>query len=141
MPPSSILKRASNDCVNPDPDNTLTDRMNLALNSSGAGFVLSLCPSTTYVILAPIKFAAPNQEISTVGYPTGDERATLVVFGPVFNGTGHSTAVDGTCANCDGVKLRNVQASFMTIMGSYGVLLLFLDQWHAQWRTALERRC
>lgn len=115
--------------------------MNLALNSSGAGFILSLCPSTTYVILAPIKFAAPNQEISTVGYPTGDERATLVVFGPVFNGTGHSTAVDGTCTNCDGVKLRNVQASFTTIVCSHSVSVLLLDQWHTQWLATLERWC
>ena len=85
--------------------------MNQALNSSGAGYILSLCPSTKYIIQAPIKFAAPNQEISTQGYPTGDERATLVVFGPVSNGTGHTTAVDGTCANCSGVKLRHIQVS------------------------------
>lgn len=33
----------------------------------------------------------------------------LVVNGPVFNGTGHTTAVDGSCPTCSGVKLRNVQ--------------------------------
>ena len=54
-------------------------------------------------------FAAPNQEISTVGLPTGDERATLVVVGPVANGAGHTTAIDGTCQNCSGVKLRHIQ--------------------------------
>lgn len=61
------------------------------------------------MIQAPILFAAPNQEISTVGYPTDNSRATLVVNGPVFNGTGHTTAIDGTCANCSGIILRNIQ--------------------------------
>ncbi|KAI0268151.1 pectin lyase fold/virulence factor [Gloeopeniophorella convolvens] len=96
-------------CISPDPANTITDRLNFALNSSGSGFILQLCPNTLYMIQAPILFAAPNQEISTLGYPTDDSRATLVVSGPVSNGTGHTTAIDGTCANCDGVRLRNIQ--------------------------------
>ena len=98
-------------CISPDPANTITDRLNIALNSSGPGFVLRLCPNAQYMIHAPILFAAPNQEISTVGYPTDDSRATLVVDGPVANGTGHTIAVDGTCTNCSGIKLRNIQAS------------------------------
>lgn len=87
--------------------------MNIALNSSSDGFVLSLCQNTQYLIQSPIYFAAPNQEISTVGYPSGEERAILVVSGPVFNGSGHTTAVDGTCPNCNGVKLRNIQVTFI----------------------------
>ncbi|KAI0650454.1 hypothetical protein C8Q79DRAFT_998300 [Trametes meyenii] len=97
------------DCEPADPLNTLTDRLNTLLNSSGAGYVLPLCPNVQYFIQAPILFAAQDQEISTVGYPTGDDRATLVVSGPVSNGQGHTTAVDGTCQNCSGVKLRNIQ--------------------------------
>ncbi|KAI0303982.1 hypothetical protein BC826DRAFT_1128648 [Russula brevipes] len=93
----------------PDPANTITDRLNIALNSSGPNFVLHLCPNAHYLIQSPILFSAPNQEISTVGYPTDDSRATLVVSGPVANGQGHTTAVDGTCANCSGAKLRNIQ--------------------------------
>ena len=83
--------------------------MNVALNSSGPGFVLRLCRNAQYMIQAPILFAAPNQEISTEGYPTDNSRATLVVSGPVSNGQGHTTAVDGTCANCSGIILRNIQ--------------------------------
>lgn len=98
-------------CISPDPANTITDRLNIALNSSGPGFVLRLCPNAHYMIQAPILFAAPDQEISTVGYPTDDSRATLVVDGPVANGTGHTIAVDGTCPNCSGIKLRNIQVS------------------------------
>jgi len=74
--------------------------------------VLQLCPGSRYLIQAPISFASPDQEISTSGYPVGDERATLVVSGPITNGQGHTTAVDGTCANCSGVKLRHVQVVF-----------------------------
>ena len=96
-------------CQSPDPQNTLTDRLNQALAGGGSGYVLSLCPSTQYFITQPLAFAASNQEISTQGYPTGNGRATLVVAGPVADGKGHTTAVDGTCTNCDGVKLRNIQ--------------------------------
>ncbi|KAG9317823.1 hypothetical protein JVU11DRAFT_2049 [Chiua virens] len=109
MLPRFSKPRGTSNCQSPDPANTLTDRLNTLLNSSGPGYVLSLCPSEQYVITAPLLFTAPNQEISTAGYPTDSTRATLVVAGTVFNGTGHSTAVDGTCGNCDSVKLRNVQ--------------------------------
>lgn len=119
FPPSTPLKNspyrrtpalhARADCEPADPLNTLTDRLNTLLNSSGPGYILPLCPSTQYFIQAPIFFFAPDQEISTVGYPQGDERASLVVSGPVSQGQGHTTAVDGTCANCGGVKLRNIQ--------------------------------
>ncbi|KAI0751072.1 hypothetical protein C8Q80DRAFT_1155380 [Daedaleopsis nitida] len=100
---------ARDDCEPADPLNTLTDRLNTLLNSSGPGYTLPLCPGVQYLIQAPLLFSAPEQEISTVGYPVGDDRATLVVAGPVANGQGHTTAVDGTCQNCSGVKLRHVQ--------------------------------
>jgi len=106
---SNSVRRDTTNCEPADPNNTLTDRLNTRLNSSGPGYVLQLCPNTQYLIEAPILFAFPQQEISTLGYPTGNERATLVVNGPVTNGSGHTTAVDGTCSNCNGVKLRNIQ--------------------------------
>ncbi len=102
-------------CISPNPPNTATDRLNSALQSSGPGFILSLCPNAQYMIQAPIVFTAPNQEISTQGYPTDGSRATLVVNGPVANGRGHTTAVDGTCGNCNGVKLRNIQADIFAL--------------------------
>ncbi|KAJ7462037.1 hypothetical protein FB451DRAFT_1043820 [Mycena latifolia] len=107
--PRDIDLTRRDDCVNPDPANTVTDRINTLLNSSGPGYVLKLCAGRQYILQSSILFAAPNQEISTEGYPTGDSRATLVVDGPVANGTGHTNAVDGTCANCSGIMLRNVQ--------------------------------
>jgi len=109
------VPRAASSCEPADPSNTVTTRLNTLLNSSGSGYVLSLCPSTQYFIDAPILFTSPNQEISTFGYPTDNTRAVLVVNGAVSNGTGQTTAVDGTCANCDGVKLRNVQVTSWTL--------------------------
>lgn len=99
-PSPLTTKRTDASCVDPNPQNTLTDRMNIALNSSGPGFILSLCQGTDYYIEAPINFAAHDQEISTEGYPTEEEdgtdlRATLVVSGPVANGVGHTTAIQG----------------------------------------------
>ncbi|KAF6758857.1 hypothetical protein DFP72DRAFT_1064370 [Ephemerocybe angulata] len=96
-------------CEPAEPSDTVTDRLNTALQNGGQDFTLYLCPNERYLIQAPILFAHPRQEISTAGYPTGEERAMLVVVGPVANGKGHTTAVDGSCSNCDGVKLRNVQ--------------------------------
>ncbi|KAF9450934.1 hypothetical protein P691DRAFT_809138 [Macrolepiota fuliginosa MF-IS2] len=104
-----MTKRANTNCEPPDPANTVTDRLNTLLNGSGPGFILQLCPNAQYLIQEPIFFTFPDQEISTLGYPTGEDRATLVVNGPVANGQGHTTAVDGTCPNCSGVKLRNIQ--------------------------------
>ena len=83
------------------------------------------------MIQSPILFAAPNQEISTVGYPTDNSRATLVVSGPVSNGTGHTTAIDGTCANCGGIILRNIQVRVLVpFLLVYIVNTLSPDQWN-----------
>lgn len=130
-------------CVSPDPANTVTDRLNQLLSSGGNGYVLSLCPDKQYFITQPILFAAPNQEISTQGYPTGNDRATLVVNGPVSNGTGHTNAVDGTCTNCSGVKLRNIQVRSHQRGASRldSVETRRVDQWNEGWRSAYPGRC
>jgi len=107
--PQSAFRETTTLCQSPDPASNLTDRLNQLLSSGGTGYVLSLCPGQQYHITKPLIFTAPNQEISTQGYPSLRQRATLVVAGPVADGRGHTTAVDGTCTNCDGVKLRNVQ--------------------------------
>ena len=114
----------------------LTNHLNTLLISSGPGFVLSLCPSQQYLIEAPLLFAAPNQEISTAGYPTDDTRAMLVVNGPVANGVGHTSAVDGTCPNCSGVKLRNIQVSApRDPVDRQLFLFVFSDQRHSRRRS------
>ena len=128
---SPVLSHRANDtsCISPTLVNTVTDRLNRALQSSGTGFILNLCPSAQYMIQAPILFTAPNQEISTQGYPTDDSRAILVVSGPVANGQGHTTAVDGTCGNCNGVKLRNIQAGIFVCSIVASLFTSFSSQW------------
>jgi len=130
-------------CQSADPANTVTDRLNQLLSNGGNGYVLSLCPGQQYIITQPLAFAAPNQEISTQGYPTGGERATLVVAGPVADGKGHTTAVDGTCSNCDGVKLRNIQACSypMGIVRFDRAETCLVDQWDEGWPVAHPGRC
>ena len=130
-------------CQSPDPANTVTDRLNQLLSSGGNGYVLSLCPGRQYFITQPLAFAAPNQEISTQGYPTGPDRASLVVSGPVSDGTGHTTAMDGTCANCSGVKLRNVQVcSYQMRTLCFKVAeIRHKDQWDEGWLLAHPGRC
>lgn len=130
---SPVLSYRANNtsCISPTPVNTVTDRLNLALQSSGTGFILNLCPSAQYMIQAPIVFTAPNQEISTQGYPTDDSRATLVVSGPVANGQGHTTAVVGTCGNCNGVKLRNIQAGIFV----YSIIDSLFTSSPGQWKS------
>ena len=123
-------------CQSPDPADTVTDRLNQLLSSGGNGYVLSLCPGRDYFITKPLAFAAPNQEISTQGYPTGKDRASLVVSGPVSGGTGHTTAVDGTCSNCSGVKLRNVQVRSHQMRFRFNAADRHTDQRDKEWLLA-----
>ena len=109
------MRRVDINCEPSYPASNVTDRLNNLLKNSGNGYVLQLCPKETYLIEAPIAFTSPNQEISTAGYPTDDNRDTLLVSGRVFpNGTGHTTAVDGTCITCSNVTLRNIQVCSKT---------------------------
>lgn len=137
-----LSSRAEDDCEPADPSDTVTDRLNNLLKDSGAGYVLRLCPGKQYIIQEPIAFTAPDQEISTLGYPTGDDRATLVVSGPVENGEGHSTAVDGTCLTCSGVKLRNIQVNSPKTLDSLDYLTSSdsPDQRYPQWCSSYQRR-
>ena len=106
MSPRHLVSRqdnggANSSCINPDPQNTVADRINLAFNSSGPGYIVRLCQGREYYIDSPIVLFANGQEISTEGYPIEQEngtdlRATLFVNGPVAGGQGHTTAIAGT---------------------------------------------
>jgi hypothetical protein len=106
-------RQATTSCFALNPIDTVTDRLNAAFNATGAaGLSIQLCPDTNYVITSPILFAFPNQELTTQGFPGLDliHRAIITVDGPVYaNGTGHTTAVDGSCNNCSSVALRYVE--------------------------------
>ncbi|KAG8741297.1 hypothetical protein FRC12_015715, partial [Ceratobasidium sp. 428] len=106
----SSRQTTNTSCVGAIPAQGLTERLNTALANGGEGYILSLCPNTTYPLTAPLVFKNKNQEISTVGYPVDGSRATLLVNGSTANdGTGHTVAVVGGCDLCSEIKLRNVQ--------------------------------
>jgi hypothetical protein len=77
--------------------------INALFSAGGAGTVVSLCKGAKLALTGAIRFSAPDQELSTQGYPKGGQRATLVVTGPT-----QSIAILGDCPTCSGVKVRNV---------------------------------
>ena len=105
----SLYSRAG--CEPADPVNTVTQRLNNLLTAGGEGYTLSLCPNQNYPITAALQFTAANQEINTEGLPTDNSRAILTISGPSLqpNQPNHTTAVEGQCAACNGVKLRHIQ--------------------------------
>lgn len=74
--------------------------INAALTGSGAKAVL--CPNAVFTLSAPVTFTAPDQEVSTQGYPADQSRALLLV-----TGSEQTTAVRGIGQS--GAVLRNVQ--------------------------------
>lgn len=57
------------------------DDINTLLWDGGADVRVALCPGAVITLTGAISFSNPNQEIYTVGYPTDDTRAKLVVAG------------------------------------------------------------
>lgn len=87
----AVAATAATGCI---PSGTDAD-INAVLTGGGAKAVL--CPNAVFELAAPITFSAPNQEVSTQGYPTDQTRAVLVVRGSnqtsAVNGGGQSAAV------------------------------------------------
>lgn len=106
-----VFRSCSTACV-PSGDETVIN--NLLING-GANTIVSLCSGALFNLKKPVVFTAPNQELSTQGYPTDDTRATLVV-----TGVNQTAAIFGNCAQCSGLKLRNIQVN-----GNRPVLGLF----------------
>ncbi|RSH91031.1 hypothetical protein EHS25_010207 [Saitozyma podzolica] len=86
------------------PNTTDTPGLQNYLTSGGQSYTLSLCQGQIYNLTDILNYTAPYQEISTEGYPTDSNRATLLVGG--FN---ISTAIYAQGSNLTGVALRNVQ--------------------------------
>jgi len=88
-------------CVSDGDQNTI----NKLFSSGGANTVVQLCAGVTISVTGPVECTAPNQEISTEGYPTGATRATLLATNDV------STVITGSTAQCLGFKIRNIQVN------------------------------
>lgn len=82
------------------------DALQNLLNRGGPGYVLRLCPNQEYLLDKPILFNATNQEISTLGYPRDNRRATLKVGGDPNTNV---LAIRGNREGLDGCKIRNIQ--------------------------------
>lgn len=77
-------------------------QINQVFIDGGPGARVVLCPSKTYRLTGPIVFTAADQEIATLGYPTGSERATLVVHGDF------ATAIQGDCRRCARISISSL---------------------------------
>ncbi|TXT11023.1 hypothetical protein VHUM_01774 [Vanrija humicola] len=69
----------------------------------GPGTKVWLCPGTTYRITSTIAFTAADQQLATLGYKSGSERAVLKIDNPAL-----ATAIQGDCRRCARVAIRNV---------------------------------
>lgn len=76
--------------------------INQAFIDGGPGTKVFLCPSKSYRLTGTIVFTAADQELATYGYPTGSQRATLLVNGDF------ATAVQGDCRRCARVTITNL---------------------------------
>jgi hypothetical protein len=89
-------------CV-PSGDETTINEL---LVRGGANTVVSLCANAVFNLKQPVIFTAPNQELSTEGYPTDSTRAVLIV-----TGVNQTAAIIGNCHGCSDLKLRNIQVN------------------------------
>ena len=89
-------------CISSGDETTI----NNLLLSGGPTTTVSLCTNAVFNLKHPIVFTAPDQELSTQGYPSGFARATIVV-----TGVNQTAAIIGNCDQCSGLKLRNIQVN------------------------------
>ncbi|KAH8819339.1 hypothetical protein F5884DRAFT_760282 [Xylogone sp. PMI_703] len=92
------LSAAAN-CISSGDENTI----NAAFKSGGAGAVVQLCPGSVITVHNTVQFTADNQELSTMGYPTGSTRATILL---VATDPAITTIVDG---HFNGLRLLNIK--------------------------------
>jgi len=78
-----------------------TATINNAFNIGGANKVVQLCANAVITLTGPLQFSADGQELSTIGYPTGKSRATIILAA----GTSTNALVRGYYNN---LKLLNV---------------------------------
>lgn len=77
--------------------------INQLFSDGGPGTKVFLCPGKVYSLSGTIVFTAADQELATLGYPSGDERAKLTIEHEFI-----VTAVQGDCRRCARVAVRNL---------------------------------
>lgn len=72
-------------------------------SDGGPGTKVYLCPGVEYTLRGTVVFTAADQELATLGYPSGDKRAILRIDSERI-----ATAVQGDCRRCARVAVRNL---------------------------------
>lgn len=96
----SVVAQTTSPCLSSGDETTI----NQLFSSGGAGTVVQICPNTFIIISNTISFTAPDQELSTYGYPTDASRATIQIAASPANSV--STLVFGR--SLSGVRLLNI---------------------------------
>lgn len=77
--------------------------INAHFSNGGPGTKVYLCPGTEYPLGGTIVFTAADQELATLGYPSGDQMARLRIDSERV-----ATAIQGDCRRCARVAVRNL---------------------------------
>ena len=94
-----LLSLVTSECISSGDQNTL----NTALSAGGPGAIVQLCPDTLITLSGSVYFYAPDQEVSTEGYPIDSTRATL----QLAPGVDTSVLISGI--GFSGIRILNVQ--------------------------------
>lgn len=78
-------------------------QINALFSAGGARTTVYLCARATISVSNSIFFTAAYQVLTTQGNPTGTNRATILI-----TGASQTTAITGTCNNCNYVTLQSV---------------------------------
>ncbi|KAL7928398.1 hypothetical protein V8C35DRAFT_333016 [Trichoderma chlorosporum] len=87
-------------CISSGDETTI----NNALAAGGQGAIVQLCPNTVITVHNTVVFTAPNQELSTQGYPTDGSRAIIRL-----QTTDQSISAVVRGGSISGLRLKNIQ--------------------------------
>lgn len=96
--PASSTSSAAFPCISSGDQTAINARF----SDNGAGHVVQLCRGAVITATDTVRLTADDQELSTEGYPTGDDRGVIRLAA----GTSANTTVFAKFL--DGVRLRNI---------------------------------
>ncbi|EKG22543.1 hypothetical protein MPH_00116 [Macrophomina phaseolina MS6] len=96
--PASTTTSAAFPCISSGDQTAINSRF----SQYGAGHVVQLCQGAVISVTGKVELTAHDQELSTEGYPTGDQRATIKLA------PGANTNTTVFAKFLDNIKLRNI---------------------------------
>jgi hypothetical protein len=97
---AALAYRAAAACISSGNETTI----NSAFKAGGTGTVIQLCPNAVITVHNTIAFTAPNQELSTQGYPTDASRGIIRL-----QATDQSISAVVRGGSINGIRLRNIR--------------------------------